>query len=107
MTLLSWLDERAAGAARQGRRGGGAMRRGLLAVAVVGLAVGQARGTLVITPTFDSSITGNPNAAVLEADINTAIGIYRSLFSDPITVSIDFRYATTRPNGTPLAGNTL
>src|SRR5882757_3896524 len=56
---------------------------------------------LTIHPTFDSSITGNPNAAAIEAMINRAISIYESLFSDPITIEIRFRYATTAPNGTP------
>ena len=58
---------------------------------------------LVISPTFDSSITGNPNAAAIEAMINRAIAIYESLYSDPITVFILFRYSTTKPNGTPIA----
>ena len=57
---------------------------------------------LNIHATFDSSITGNPNAAAIEAMINRAISIYESLFSDPITIEIRFRYATTAPNGTPL-----
>src|SRR5258707_10270775 len=57
---------------------------------------------LTIHATFDSSITGNPNAAAIEAMINQAISIYESLFSDPITIEIRFRYATTAPNGTPL-----
>jgi hypothetical protein len=57
---------------------------------------------LIIHATFDSSITGNPNAAVIEAMINRAISIYESLFRDPITIQILFRYATTWPNGTPL-----
>jgi hypothetical protein len=57
---------------------------------------------LVISPTFDSSITNDPNAAAIEAMINRAITIYESLFSDPITVYILFRYSTTRPNGTPI-----
>jgi hypothetical protein len=60
------------------------------------------RSGLVISPTFDSSITNNPNAAAIEAMINRAIAIYESLFSDPITVSILFRYSTTKPNGTPI-----
>ena len=59
---------------------------------------------LIIHATFDSSITGNPNAAAIEAMINRAISIYESLFSDPITIQILFRYATTGPDGTPLAG---
>jgi hypothetical protein len=57
---------------------------------------------LVISPTFDGSITSNPNAAAIEAMINRAIAIYESLFSDPITVFIRFRYSTTRPDGTPI-----
>jgi hypothetical protein len=59
-------------------------------------------GALVINATFDSSITGDPNAAAIEAMINNAMTIYESLFNDPITVSILFRYATTQPNGSPL-----
>ena len=58
---------------------------------------------LTIHPTFDSSITGNPNAAAIQAMINRAIAIYESLFSDPITIQIRFRYATTGPDGIPLS----
>ena len=58
---------------------------------------------LTIHPTFDSSITGNPNAAAIEAMINRTIAIYESLFSDPITIQIRFRYATTDPDGSPLS----
>jgi hypothetical protein len=58
---------------------------------------------LTIHATFDSSITGRPNAAAIEAMINRAISIYESRFSDPITIQIRFRYATTAPNHTPLA----
>jgi hypothetical protein len=63
---------------------------------------------LMIHATFDGSITGHPNAAAIQAMINRAISIYESLFSDPITVQIRFRYATTAANGTPLpAGQIL
>ena len=61
---------------------------------------------LIIHATFDSSITGNPNAAAIEAMINRAIAIYESLFTDPITVQILFRYSTTAPDGTPLPAGT-
>ena len=54
---------------------------------------------LTIHPTFDSSITSNPNAAAIQAMINRAISIYESLFSDPITIQIRFRYSTTGPDG--------
>jgi hypothetical protein len=44
----------------------------------------------------------NSNFAAIESMINQAIAIYESLFRDPITVSILFRYSTTAPDGTPL-----
>ena len=62
---------------------------------------------LIIHATFDSSITNNPNAAAIEAMINRAVSIHESLFSDPITVEIRFRYATTAPDGTPLPTGTI
>jgi hypothetical protein len=62
---------------------------------------------LIIHATFDSSITGNPNAAAIEAMINRSISINESLFRDPVTIQIFFRYATTSPNGTPLPQGTL
>ena len=62
---------------------------------------------LTIHPTFDSSITANPNAAAIQAMISRAISFHESLFTDPITVQIRFRYATTAPDGTPLPTGTL
>jgi len=62
---------------------------------------------LTIHATFDSSITSNPNAAAIEAMINRAISIHESLFRDPITIQIYFRYATTAPDGTPLPAGTV
>src|SRR6476619_3374684 len=47
---------------------------------------------LNIHATFDNSITVNPNAAAIEAMINRVISIYESLFRDPITIEILFRY---------------
>ncbi|HEU5248199.1 MAG TPA: VCBS repeat-containing protein [Candidatus Udaeobacter sp.] len=67
----------------------------------------EATTGLNINPTFDTSITNNPNAAAIEAMINRAISICESLFSDPITIQIRFRYSTTAPNGTPLPAGTL
>lgn len=64
------------------------------------VAVGGAGGALVIDATFDDSITNDPNAAAIEAAITAAVGPYESLFDDPITVSIRFRYATTYSDGT-------
>ena len=62
---------------------------------------------LVINPTFDSSILNDPNSAAIQSTINQAIAIYQSLFSDPITVKILFRYSNTEPNGTPLGSGLL
>jgi hypothetical protein len=59
-------------------------------VAICVLAAVPARANLIINPTFASSITSDANAGQIEAKINTAIGIYEQLFSDPITVDITF-----------------
>ena len=59
-----------------------------------------ARATnLVITPTFDSSITSDPNATAIENAINGAIGIYESKFADPINVTIQFQAMSTGLGG--------
>jgi hypothetical protein len=62
---------------------------------------------LVINATFDSSITSNANSAAIQAMINQAVAIYQAQFSDPITVSILFRYSTTQPNGNPMGAGAL
>ena len=62
---------------------------------------------LVIHPTFDSSITNNPNAAAIQATINRAISFHESLFADSIAVQIRFRYSTTTPDGRPMPMGTL
>jgi hypothetical protein len=51
---------------------------------------GTATTALTITPIFDSTITSDPNAAAIENAINTAIANIQSMFSDPITVTINF-----------------
>jgi hypothetical protein len=45
---------------------------------------------LLIVPTYDSSITGAANAADIEAGITTAISAVDALYSNPITVPIQF-----------------
>jgi hypothetical protein len=67
----------------------------LLAPLALMPAVPPAWANLVITPTFDSSITGDPNAAAIEGTINTAINTYESDFTDPINVTIDFKEMAT------------
>jgi hypothetical protein len=80
---------------------------GTAAAAQIGQALTQAAAGLNIVPTFDASITGNPNAAAIEACINRSIGVLENLFRDPITVPILFRYATTDADGTPLGSGGL
>ena len=64
--------------------------RGLFLLVLM-LASAEARAGLVIIPTFDSTITSDPNAAVIENTINWAIQVYQARFSDPITVKITFK----------------
>src|SRR5262249_2743235 len=63
---------------------------------------------LIINPTFDCSILNDPNSAAIQAMINRSIGFYESLFSDPITIKILFRYSTggPAPNPSPSASPT-
>ena len=75
-----------------------AWRLGLLsgAAAIALFAAGpRAHANLVITPTFDSTITSDPNAAAVEGVINTAINTYEADFSDPINVTIKFQEMTS------------
>jgi len=55
---------------------------------------GRAHANLVITPTFDSTITSDPNAAAIEGTINSAITDLESRFSTPINVSVYFGEST-------------
>ena len=55
---------------------------------------GPAGSGITIIPTFGSSITGDPNAATIEATINAAISVYRQKFSDPITANFTFAEMT-------------
>ncbi|HET9418158.1 MAG TPA: NF038122 family metalloprotease [Chthoniobacterales bacterium] len=62
---------------------------------------------LVMHAYFDRSITGNPNAAAIEAMINRCVAIFESLFSDRVTINILFRYATTAPDGSRLPSGAI
>src|SRR5262249_46596640 len=62
----------------------------------VGLGVtNPLKANLIITPTFETSITSDPNAAAIEAAINAAISIYEADFINPINVKIDFTEMST------------
>ena len=51
----------------------------------------RALPAFTITPTFDSTITGDANAAAIENTINSAISFYESAFTNSIDVTIKFK----------------
>jgi hypothetical protein len=54
-------------------------------------ATNVAQAGLVITPTFDSSINNDANAAAIKATINSVIQVYEKTYANPINVTIDFK----------------
>jgi hypothetical protein len=65
------------------------------AAVAVGLPLVTPAHALTIVPTFDSTITSDPNAAAIEGVINQAITTYDTTFADPITVPLNFAEMTT------------
>ncbi len=63
----------------------------LLVTSLSWLGASRAYGDLVLKATFDSSITSDPNAANIENTINQAIQVYEKLFTNNITVTINFK----------------
>lgn len=71
----------------------------LAAIGTMLLAVsGRPAQALTIDATFDTSITGSADASVIKNAIDSALGFYHN-FSDPVTVSIDYRLANLGSNG--------
>src|SRR5262245_9696013 len=70
------------------------VRAGIAALTfvVLDLAPSAFAGDLVITSTFDSSITGNANAAAIEGAINTAIATTEGLYSNSVNLNVTFTY---------------
>jgi hypothetical protein len=63
------------------------------AAPLLGLAPSAFADDLLIIPTFDSSITGNANAAAIEGAINTAITTIEGLYSNSVTLNVTFTYS--------------
>lgn len=62
-------------------------------LALVPLLLGAATAqALVITPEFDSSISGNSNANQIEGAINSAIQTIDGLYDNSVTLAVDFTY---------------
>jgi len=64
---------------------GSAGASGILSIMAIGPLAG-----LIINPTWDSTITSDPNAAAIMNTINKAILAYETRYSDPVTVNITF-----------------
>jgi hypothetical protein len=73
-----------------GERIKGGIRALLLAGVAFSVLTAPAEANIVINPTFGSSISGDANAAAIEATINSAINFYESNISTNITVNIGF-----------------
>lgn len=65
----------------------------LLTLAI--LAITFSAKALTIIPTFDATITNDVNAATIESTINTAIQLYQLRFTNPATVTIQFKEIST------------
>jgi hypothetical protein len=69
--------------------------RTIALAAILVAASSPLRANLTISPTFDSSITSDPNAVAIENSINDAISEYSQRFADPINVAITFQEVST------------
>lgn len=67
---------------------------GAIAALVATLSPAQA---LIINPIFGNSITANANAAAIEGAINTAISTIDGLYTNSVTINVDFSYNTAAP----------
>ena len=71
---------------------GRAIAVAILALMALSIALdARARAGFTITPTFDSSITDDPNAATIEGTINGMIQQYESLITSSVNVTVTFK----------------
>jgi len=59
------------------------------------LAIGLSAKALTIVPAFDSTISNDVNAVTIENTINSAIQLYQARFTNPTTVTIQFKEIST------------
>jgi hypothetical protein len=78
----------------------------VIASAVTCLAVcAPARASFIITPTFDSTITGDSNHTNIINTINSVIQVYQNTLLDNITVAIEFHKAGGLGSSSSFFGN--
>src|SRR4051794_12958814 len=58
-------------------------------------AAARPTGRFTITPTFDDSITNDPDAATIRATIDQAIANFEAVIATPVQVAIRFRKVPT------------
>ena len=58
---------------------------------------------MTIVPTWDASVTGNPNATAIETAVATAMTAYTSVFTNPVTVNINVGWGEV--GGVTMPGN--
>jgi len=66
-------------------------RSALFVLIALAASAAPAAANILIVPTFDTSITSDPNALAIEAGINAAISLVEASLGDPITVPITFQ----------------
>ena len=71
----------------------------ILSVFAAGCMSANADVTLTIIPTFDSSITSDPNAATIENSINADIATIDSYIANNVTVNITFQETSSGLGG--------
>ncbi len=72
----------------------GPVIRGAMFLGLAGLglaAAPSARAQLNIMPTYDSSITSDPNGAAIQQTIQKALDYYRNTVTNPLTINITFK----------------
>ena len=81
------------------------MKKPLLKILSLAAATGcvSAQAGLTIVPTFDSTITSDPNSATIEASINADIATMDSYIADTTTVNITFQETGTGLGGSSTA----
>jgi hypothetical protein len=69
-------------------------RKGVSSIVLLaGVAAPGVFANLIITPTFDTTITTNANAAAIEGAIDSAIGTIEGLYSNSVDIPVKFTYS--------------
>ena len=84
-----------------------ARRLALVLLAALCVTISQPARALLITPTFDSSITSNANVVAIKASINAAIAELDGLVSNALSIGIYFKLGNLGAGGLATSSQTL